>query len=68
MSEKPGRVLGLMMRFCVYIAAFSLIFALPNLVKFGDFSRNKANLNTTIVFLIIAVILYTVNNILSKKQ
>lgn len=68
MSDKPARVLGLLMRFCIYIAAFSMIFALPNLFKYGDFSHNKANLNATITFLIIAVILYTVNNILSKKQ
>ena len=68
MSNKVNDTLGFLMRVSFYIAGFCIIFALPNVIKYGNFNQNKANLNAAIVFIIIAVILFTVNNILSKKQ
>jgi low affinity Fe/Cu permease len=67
MSDKVSNTLGLLMRFSLYISGFSILFAIPSLIKYGNFSHNQVNLNTSLTFLVLAVVLFTVNNIVSKK-
>jgi hypothetical protein len=56
------------MRVCIYISGFSLLFTFPNVIKYGNFSHNQANLNVTMAFLVIAAVLFLVNSITSKMN